>query len=94
MPPVQPLRNGLYLLSCLYCVYMLIRMLKGVDNSVGIAFDKGIDDANIYDPRRMMSKNRTGKGRSCHTAHCKKMLAIFASPAGMSLTKLSLAGNN
>jgi hypothetical protein len=50
---------------------MLIRMLKGVDNSVGIAFDKGIDDANIYDPRRMrrmMSQKRTGKGRSCHTA--------------------------
>ncbi len=26
--------------------------------------------------------------------HCKKRLAIFQSPAGMSLTKLSLAGNN
>ncbi len=26
--------------------------------------------------------------------HCKKSLAIFPSPAGMSLTKLSLAGNN
>jgi hypothetical protein len=26
--------------------------------------------------------------------HCKKRLAIFLSPAGMSLTKLSLAGNN
>jgi hypothetical protein len=25
--------------------------------------------------------------------HCKKRLAIFPSPAGMSLTKLSLAGN-
>jgi hypothetical protein len=25
--------------------------------------------------------------------HCKKMLAIFPSPAGMSLTKLSQAGN-
>jgi hypothetical protein len=43
---------------------MLIRMLKGVDNSVGIAFDKGIDDANIYDHRRMMSKNRTLKGQA------------------------------
>jgi hypothetical protein len=43
-------------------------MLKGVDNSVGIAFDKGIDDANIYDHRRMMSQKCTGKGRSCHTA--------------------------
>jgi hypothetical protein len=38
-------------------------MLKGVDNSVGIAFDKGIDDANIYDHRRMMSQKRRGKGR-------------------------------
>ncbi len=26
--------------------------------------------------------------------HCKKRLAIFPSPAGMSLTKISLAGNN
>ncbi len=26
--------------------------------------------------------------------HCKKRLAIFPSPSGMSLTKLSLAGNN
>jgi hypothetical protein len=26
--------------------------------------------------------------------HCKKRVAIFPSPAGMSLTKLSLAGNN
>jgi hypothetical protein len=26
--------------------------------------------------------------------HCKKRLAIFPSPAGMSITKLSLAGNN
>jgi hypothetical protein len=26
------------------------------------------------------------------TLHCKKELAIFPSPAGMSLTKLSLAG--
>ncbi len=26
--------------------------------------------------------------------HCKKRFAIFLSPAGMSLTKLSLAGNN
>jgi hypothetical protein len=26
--------------------------------------------------------------------HCKKRLAIFPAPAGMSLTKLSLAGNN
>jgi hypothetical protein len=26
--------------------------------------------------------------------HCKKRLSFFPSPAGMSLTKLSLAGNN
>jgi hypothetical protein len=26
--------------------------------------------------------------------HCKKRLSIFPSPAGMSLTKLSLVGNN
>ncbi len=27
-------------------------------------------------------------------SHCEKRLPIFLSPAGMSLTKLSLAGNN
>jgi hypothetical protein len=26
--------------------------------------------------------------------HCKKRFAIFPSPAGMSITELSLAGNN
>ncbi len=30
----------------------------------------------------------------CVTLHCKKRLAVFPSPAGMSLTKLSLARNN
>ncbi len=29
-----------------------------------------------------------------HFIHCKKRLAVFPSPAGMSLTELSLAGNN
>ncbi len=32
--------------------------------------------------------------KSVHSLHCKKRLAVFPSPAGMSLTKLSLAGNN
>jgi hypothetical protein len=31
-------------------------------------------------------------GENCH--HCKKMLAIFPSPAGMSLTIISVVGNN
>ncbi len=33
-------------------------------------------------------------GRSTLGVRCKKRFAIFPSPAGMSLTKLSLAGNN
>jgi len=32
--------------------------------------------------------------REVKVLHCKKRLAVFPSPAGMSLTKLSLAGNN
>jgi hypothetical protein len=32
--------------------------------------------------------------RSFRILHCKKRLAVFPSPAGMSLTKLSLGGNN
>jgi hypothetical protein len=50
---------------------MVIRMLKGVDNSVGIAFDKGIDDVNVYDHRRMMSQKRTGKGPSFRLSNLK-----------------------
>jgi hypothetical protein len=34
------------------------------------------------------------KGGSEPFLHCNKRLAIFPSPAGMSLTKISLAGNN
>jgi hypothetical protein len=32
--------------------------------------------------------------RKVYTLHCKKRLSIFPSPSGMSLTKLSLDGNN
>jgi hypothetical protein len=32
--------------------------------------------------------------KTSNTVHCNKRLAIFPSPAGMSLTKLSLAGND
>jgi hypothetical protein len=32
--------------------------------------------------------------KSVHTVHCKKELAVFPSPAGMSLIKLFLGGNN
>ncbi len=52
---------------------------------------------------RMLSKLPATTGRHCSrfaaslcsilpTVHCKKELAIFPSPAGMSLTKLSLGG--
>jgi hypothetical protein len=53
-------------------------MLKGVDNSVGIAFDKGIDDANIYDHRRMMSKKRTLKGQA---ATQQSVSSFFVAPS-------------
>ncbi len=32
--------------------------------------------------------------RTTGSLHCKKILAIFPSPVGMSLNKISLAGNN
>jgi hypothetical protein len=35
-----------------------------------------------------------GGGGEERNIHCKKRLSCFPSPAGMSLTKLSLAGNN
>ncbi len=41
----------------------------------------------------MVSRSRVPCRLNSHI-HCKKMLSIFPSPAGMSCTKLSLAGNN
>jgi hypothetical protein len=41
------------------------------------------------------TENSTGQADSTVVKiHCKKRLAIFPSPAGMSLTRLSLARNN
>jgi hypothetical protein len=43
----------------------------------------------------MQLQSRKGKQqRPTMQLHCKKRLAIFPSPARMSLTKLSLAGKN
>ncbi len=44
-------------------------------------------------------RGRNTEGSNCGAAwaaivHCKKRLSIFLSSAGMSMTKLSLAGNN
>jgi hypothetical protein len=40
---------------------------------------------------KLLSESRYDPERKIH---CKKMLAISPSPAGLSLTKLSLAGKN
>ncbi len=53
-----------------------------------------LTSAGIF-KQSMRARNRVGIGLSYRPArqhHCKKELAIFPSPAGMSLTKLSLAG--
>ncbi len=41
-----------------------------------------------------LHKHRRLNGSSAQATHCKKRLTIFPSPARMSLTKHSLAGNN
>jgi hypothetical protein len=44
---------------------------------------------------KCLSWSMSGQERfGVRVLHCQKSLAIFPSPAGMSLTKLSLAGNN
>ncbi len=45
--------------------------------------------SGLEDEARLMAKSSIYR-----TIHCKKRLSIFQSPAGMSLAKLSLAGNN
>ncbi len=42
---------------------------------------------------RVLKSLRTSTNKTPNNLHCKKRLAVFPSPAGMSLTKLSLAGN-
>ncbi len=46
----------------------------------------------INNPRIVIFMEAIGLG--VRITHCKKRLSIFPSPGGMSLTKLSLAGNN
>ncbi len=40
------------------------------------------------------NNDKTFKEKYWRKLHCKKSLAIFPSPAGMSLANLSMAGNN
>ncbi len=42
---------------------------------------------------KLFQKNQQYVVVGLRQVHCKKRLAIFLSPAGMSLTKLSLVGN-
>jgi hypothetical protein len=43
---------------------------------------------------KRMSMPNTAEKTTIAVVHCKKRLVTFPSPARMSLTKLSLAGNN
>jgi hypothetical protein len=46
---------------------------------------------------KSLGGGETGRGggeRIPFSIHCKKRISFFPSPAGMSLTKLSLVGNN
>jgi hypothetical protein len=43
---------------------------------------------------RLRRKNAGREDKEGRAVHCKKRYAVFPSPAGMSLTKLSLAGKN
>jgi hypothetical protein len=45
-------------------------------------------------PSRLANFTKVAILANLCTVHCKKRFAIFPSPAGMSLTKLSLAGDN
>jgi hypothetical protein len=70
-------------------------------------FRRHIKDKKRIAYSLMMTRNIVevdGKALRCYSVsrqhmaldsiHCKKTLAVFPSPAGMSLTKLSLDGNN
>jgi hypothetical protein len=53
----------------------------------------------LLGPKQVLYQNSTSSSvafwlNTEYTVHCKKRLAIFSSPAEMSIIKLSLAGNN
>jgi hypothetical protein len=70
-------------------------VLLGKDLAKALADGEGYDGDgdSVQDDLRDKLNNRSSADIS-ETIHCKKGLAVFPSPAGMSLTKLSLAGNN
>ncbi len=76
---------------------------KRIDNKMTIRWLKSLkeiveEENNGYVVVKYVSRNQMGdraalRGKVALLPRCRKGLAIFPSPAGMSLTKLSLAGN-
>jgi len=71
--------NDFVLLFCCQCVVLHSLDTLIIEESIDLQLDE----------IRLEFERRNAKGT---VVHCKKELAIFPSPAGMSLTKLSLGG--
>ncbi len=83
-------KSDVFALEMVYRWYTIYR--KG-----NIYLSRRVGQASSTDDTERRKSKREKKGSKTKThwpLHCKKRLDVFPSPAGTSLTKLSLAGNN
>jgi hypothetical protein len=72
---------------------LLLLLLGQGPHLVVVGEEQQQQHRQIFVPERTKRMEENLRKRQFFTkTHCKKRLAIFPSPAGMSLTKLSLAG--
>ncbi len=75
----------------IFLSYDALQNMTGSQNT--ILYDEGGISGGTGGILRITSHGCDEAGGGWVKAHCKKSLAIFSSPAGLSLTKLSLEGN-
>ncbi len=73
---------------------LLLEFWKGGEGGGGAEGGEGLTNAEDWPFRHETERGHRGRMRSNKRLHCKKRFAVLPSPDGMSLTKLSLAGNN
>jgi hypothetical protein len=86
----------------------LVSERERLENEQEMLDTEEIEQERLVSERERLDNGQWTWSRSCWTVnmrdwtmdteqeslHCKKRLAVLPPPAGMSLTKLSLAGNN
>jgi hypothetical protein len=91
----RQLEGGFFLFFTFYVLYPTMLHLPPLRfHCVGGCWDRKTQDCCAFGIGSQTHSNHSAKSHQKIRVHCKKTLTIFPSPARMSLTKLSLAGNN